>query len=148
MECAYLAEVMRQKGWNTYWLGKNHNVAEDEFHLGASKRNWPLMRGFDRFYGFFGGECDQWYPTLVEDNGYVKQPYTPKEGYHLAKDLVDKAIRYIRDSKAAAPEKPWFMFFCPAPIMHLTMFPKNGLTSTRVSSTTVTKPTGPGFFLA
>ncbi|MGA2784699.1 MAG: arylsulfatase [Candidatus Bathyarchaeia archaeon] len=113
MECAYLAEVMRQRGWNTYWLGKNHNVAVDEFHLGSSKRNWPLLRGFDRFYGFFGGECDQWYPTLIEDNGYVQQPYTPKEGYHLAKDLVDKAIRYIRDSKAAAPDKPWFMFFCP-----------------------------------
>jgi arylsulfatase len=113
MECAYLAEVMRQKGWNTYWLGKNHNLPPDEFHLGASKRNWPLTRGFDRFYGFFGGECDQWYPTLVEDNGYVQQPYTPKEGYHLAKDLVDKAIRCIRDSKAAAPNKPWFMLFCP-----------------------------------
>ena len=113
MECAYLAEVMRQKGWNTYWLGKNHNVAPDEFHLGSSKRNWPLLRGFDRFYGFFGGECDQWYPTLIEDNGYAQQPYRPKEGYHLAKDLVDKAIRHLRDSKAAAPDKPWFMFFCP-----------------------------------
>ena len=113
MECAYLAEVMRQRGWNTYWLGKNHDVAVDEWNLGASKRNWPLLRGFDRFYGFFGGESDQWRPTLIEDNGYVEQPYLPKDGYHLSIDLADKAIRYIRDSKAVAPEKPWYMFFCP-----------------------------------
>jgi arylsulfatase len=113
MECAYLAQVMRERGWNTYWLGKNHNVAIDETHMGASKRNWPLLRGFDRFYGFLGGETDQYFPGLVEDMHYIEQPYGPEEGYHLSKDLADKAIEFIRDSKAAAPDKPWFTFFCP-----------------------------------
>jgi arylsulfatase len=113
MENAYLAEVMRQLGWNTFWLGKNHNVPSEEWHMGATKRNWPLARGFDRYYGFIAGETHQWYPTLIEDNHYVDQPYSPEEGYHLSKDLADKAIAYIRDSKQSAPEKPWFTFFCP-----------------------------------
>ena len=113
MENAYLAEVMRDKGWNTFWLGKNHNVAVDETHMGASKRNWPLARGFDRFYGFLGGETDQWYPSLVEDNHFVEQPKQPDQGYHLSEDLATKAISFIRDSKQSAPDKPWFTFFCP-----------------------------------
>ena len=79
----------------------------------ATKRNWPLARGFDRFYGFIGGETNQWYPDLVEDNHYVEQPYTPEEGYHLSKDLADKALGFIRDSKQSHPDKPWFLWFCP-----------------------------------
>jgi arylsulfatase A-like enzyme len=113
MENAAVAEVLREKGWNTFWLGKNHNVPVDEWGMGASKRNWPLARGFDRFYGFIGGETNQWYPNLVEDNHYIEQPYSPEEGYHLSKDLADKAISFIRDSKQSAAEKPWFMWFCP-----------------------------------
>ncbi|NEX94457.1 arylsulfatase [Caulobacter sp. 17J65-9] len=113
MECAYLAQVMREKGWNTYWLGKDHNLAIDETSMGSSKRNWPCMRGFDRFYGFLGGETDQYFPALVEDNHYVEQPYGPEDGYHLSRDLADMGIEFIRDSKAAAPDKPWYMFFCP-----------------------------------
>jgi arylsulfatase A-like enzyme len=106
MENAYLAEVLRQRGWNTFWVGKNHNIPIDEFDMGASKRNWPLARGFDRFYGFLGGETNQWYPDLVEDNHYTDQPYPPEEGYHLSKDLADKAISFIRDSKQSQPDKP------------------------------------------
>ena len=113
MENAALAEVMREKGWNTFWIGKNHNVPVDEWAMGGSKRNWPLARGFDRFYGFIGGETNQWYPNLVEDNHYVDQPYLPEQGYHLSKDLADKAMGFIRDSKQSNPEKPWFLWFCP-----------------------------------
>jgi arylsulfatase A-like enzyme len=113
MENAAVAEVLRERGWNTFWIGKNHNVPVDEWGMGASKRNWPLARGFDRFYGFIGGETNNWYPNLVEDNHYIDQPYLPEDGYHLSKDLADKAISFIRDSKQSAPEKPWFMWFCP-----------------------------------
>jgi arylsulfatase len=113
MENAYLAEVMRQKGWNTFWIGKNHNVPPEEWAMGGSKANWPLARGFDRFYGFIGGETNQWFPDLVEDNHYIDQPYQPEEGYHLSKDLADKQIAFIRDSKQSDPGKPWFSFFCP-----------------------------------
>lgn len=113
MENAFLAEVMRERGWNTFWIGKNHNVPIDEWDMGGTKRNWPLARGFDRFYGFIAGETNQWYPDLVEDNHYVDQPYGPEDGYHLSKDLADKAISFIRDSRQSQPDKPWFTFFCP-----------------------------------
>jgi arylsulfatase A-like enzyme len=113
MENATMAEVLRERGWNTFWVGKNHNVPYDEWAMGASKRNWPLARGFDRFYGFLGGETNQWFPTLVEDNHYVEQPCGPEEGYHLSKDLADKALTYIRDSRQSHPDKPWLMWFCP-----------------------------------
>ena len=112
-ENAFLAEVLRQQGYNTYWVGKNHNVPSDAWDMGGSKSEWPLARGFDRFYGFIGGETDQWYPNLVDDNHYVEQPYGPDDGYHLSKDLTDKALTFIRDSQQSRPDKPWYMFFCP-----------------------------------
>jgi arylsulfatase len=112
-ECGTLASVMRDKGWSTFWLGKNHNVPVDDLHAGGDKRHWPLNQGWDRFYGFLGGETNNWYPALVEDNHYIDQPYLPEDGYHLSKDLADKAIGFIRDVKASAPTRPWFMWFCP-----------------------------------
>ncbi len=113
MENATVGEVLRENGWNTFWVGKNHNIPIDEWAMGATKRNWPLARGFDRFYGFIAGETNQWYPDLVEDNHYTEPPYTPEEGYHLSKDLADKALGFIRDSKQSHPDKPWYMWFCP-----------------------------------
>jgi arylsulfatase A-like enzyme len=113
MENAFQAEVLRQAGWATYWVGKNHNVPVDEFDMGSSKRNWPLARGFDRFYGFIGGETNQWYPSLAEDNRYIDQPYMPEDGYHLSEDLTDRALEMIRTGKQSQPDKPWYMHFCP-----------------------------------
>ena len=69
--------------------------------------------GYDRFYGFIGGETNKWYPDLAEDNHYIDQPYLPEDGYHLSKDLADKALRFIRDSKQSEPDKPWYLWFCP-----------------------------------
>jgi arylsulfatase A-like enzyme len=112
-ECGTLAEVMRRAGWSTFWLGKNHSVPVDDLHAGASKQSWPLQQGFDRFYGFLGGETNQWYPDLTVDNHQIEQPYTPEEGYHLSKDLADQAIQMIRDVKQTSPSRPWFMWFCP-----------------------------------
>ena len=112
-ECGTMAEVMRQNGYNTFWLGKNHNVPIEESTAGGSKRHWPLLMGWDRFYGFIGGEANQWYPTLVEDNRFVDQPYPPEEGYHLSKDLADHALQMLRDSRQSAPDRPWLMWFCP-----------------------------------
>ena len=112
-ECANIAEVLRERGWNTYAVGKWHLTAEDEMNLAASKRQWPLGRGFERFYGFLGGETSQWYPDLVYDNHPVAPPATPEEGYHLTTDLTDKAIEFVRDAKSIAPDKPFFLYFCP-----------------------------------
>lgn len=112
-ECATIAQILQDAGWSAFWLGKNHNVPETDVAPGASRKEWPLQKGFDRFYGFLGGETNQWHPSLVEDNRFIDQPYSPEEGYHLSKDLADKAIQMIRDQKASHPSRPWFMWFCP-----------------------------------
>jgi arylsulfatase A-like enzyme len=112
-QCATIGQVLQDAGWSTFWLGTNHNVPETDVASGASRKEWPLQKGFDRFYGFIGGETNQWYPSLIEDNKFIDQPYSPEEGYHLSKDLVDKAIEMIRDQKATHPSKPWFMWLCP-----------------------------------
>ncbi len=117
-ECATIAEMLGERGFNTYMLGKWHLTAEDEMNMASSKRNWPVGRGFERFYGFLGAETNNWYPDLVHDNHPVDQPSSPTEdgsekGYHLSRDLADKALEFIRDAKAIAPERPFFMYFCP-----------------------------------
>ncbi|MCO5223668.1 MAG: arylsulfatase [Thermomicrobiales bacterium] len=112
-ECATIGQILQDAGWSTFWLGKNHNVPEQDIASGASRKQWPLQKGFDRFYGFLGGETNQWYPDLTEDNRFIDQPYSPEEGYHLSKDLADQAIAMIRDQNAANPSRPWYMWFCP-----------------------------------
>ncbi|PSL02818.1 arylsulfatase [Haloactinopolyspora alba] len=112
-ECATIAEVLSERGWNTYMLGKWHLCPSDEMNMASSKRNWPVGRGFERYYGFLGGETNQWYPDLVYDNHPVEQPALPEDGYHLTTDLTDKAIEFIRDAKMITPDKPFFMYFCP-----------------------------------
>ncbi|MEU0265777.1 arylsulfatase [Nocardioides sp. NPDC006303] len=112
-ECATVGHILQDNGYSTFWLGKNHNVPEEDNSAGASRKQWPLQQGFDRFYGFLGGETNNWYPDLAEDNHYIDQPYTPEEGYHLSKDLADRAIKMLRDQNASNPSKPWYMWFCP-----------------------------------
>ena len=112
-QCATVAQILQDGGWSTFWLGKDHDVPVGDLASGANKKEWPVQKGFDRFYGFLGGETNQWYPDLAEDNRYIDQPYTPEEGYHLSKDLADQAIRMLRDQKSANPSRPWYMWFCP-----------------------------------
>jgi arylsulfatase A-like enzyme len=112
-DTALLSEVLAEQGYNTYCVGKWHLTPLEESNLAATKRHWPLSRGFERFYGFMGGETDQWYPELVYDNHPVAPPGTPEDGYHLSKDLADKTIEFIRDAKVIAPDKPWFNYLCP-----------------------------------
>jgi arylsulfatase A-like enzyme len=112
-ECATLAEVLGERGWNTYMVGKWHLTAEDEMNLASRKSQWPLGRGFERFYGFLGAETNQWYPDLVYDNHPVEQPYSPEEGYHFGVDITDRALSFIQDAKAIAPDKPFFLYYCP-----------------------------------
>ncbi len=112
-ECATIGQVLQDNGYSTYWIGKNHNVPEEDISAGGSRSEWPLSKGFDRFYGFLGGETNNWYPDLVEDNRFIEPPATPEEGYHLSKDLADQALRMLRDQHSATPSKPWFLWFCP-----------------------------------
>jgi arylsulfatase len=112
-QCATIGQILQDNGWATFWIGKNHNVPEQDVASGGSKKQWPLQKGFDRFYGFIGGETNQWYPDLIEDNKFIEAPATPKEGYHLSKDLADQAIKMISDQKATNPSKPFYMWYCP-----------------------------------
>jgi arylsulfatase A-like enzyme len=112
-DTALLSEVLSERGYNTYCVGKWHLTPLEESNQASTKRHWPTSRGFERFYGFMGGETDQWYPDLVYDNHPVNPPGTPEDGYHLSKDIADKTIEFIRDAKMIAPDKPWFSYVCP-----------------------------------
>ena len=111
-ENGFLPEMLLKQGYNTYAIGKWHLTPADQISAAGPYERWPLGRGFERFYGFLGGETHQYYPELVYDNHQVEPPKTPEEGYHVTEDLVDKAISFIADSKQVAPNKPFFMYFC------------------------------------
>ncbi|WP_431220499.1 arylsulfatase [Leifsonia xyli] len=112
-ENGMLSQILNEQGWNTYIVGKWHLCPSDEMNLAATRRNWPSGRGFERYYGFLGAETNQWYPDLVYDNHPVDQPASPEDGYHLTADLTDKAIQFIGDAKAVAPDKPFFLYYAP-----------------------------------
>lgn len=107
-----LSEMLLPHGYNTFMVGKWHlSPPEHETAAGPYER-WPLGRGFERFYGFLGGDTNQWYPELVYDNHSVEQPAQPEEGYHLSADLADKAIEFIQDAHVNAPDKPFYLHYC------------------------------------
>ena len=112
-ENGMLSEILGERGWNTYMVGKWHLCPTDEMNLAAPRRNWPSGRGFERWYGFLGAETNQWYPDLVYDNHPVDQPRSPEDGYHLTGDITDKALEFIADAKAVVPEKPFFLYYAP-----------------------------------
>ncbi|MFN2160353.1 MAG: sulfatase-like hydrolase/transferase [Anaerolineales bacterium] len=111
-ENGFLSEMLLQHGYNTYAIGKWHLTPADQISSAGPYDRWPLGRGFERFYGFLGGETHQYYPELVYDNHQVEPPRSPEDGYHVTEDLVDKAISFIADAKQVAPNKPFFMYFC------------------------------------
>ena len=112
-ENGMLPEILGERGWNTYMVGKWHLCPTVEMNLASTRRNWPSGRGFERWYGFLGAETNQWYPELVYDNHPVDPPRTPEQGYHLTEDLTDKALEFIKDAKAVAPDKPFFLYYAP-----------------------------------
>lgn len=112
-ENGFLSEILLQKGYNTYAIGKWHLTPSEQGSAAGPFDRWPLGRGFERFYGFLGGDTHQYYPELVYDNHSVHPEKTPAEGYHLTEDLTDKAISFIADAKQVAPNKPFFLYFAP-----------------------------------
>jgi|UPI00048F196E arylsulfatase len=111
-ENGMLSEMVQQHGYNTYMVGKWHLVPSEQESAAGPYDRWPLGRGFERFYGFLGGDTSQWYPDLVYDNHQVEPPATPEQGYHLTADLADKAMAFIADAKQVAPDKPFYLHFC------------------------------------
>jgi len=112
-ENGYLSEILRANGYATFAVGKWHLTPEDETHMAARRDTWPLRRGFDRFYGFHGGETHQFVPALYHDNHAVRPPRSIEEGYHLTDDLAEHAIEFIGDLRAVDLDKPFFLYFCP-----------------------------------
>jgi arylsulfatase A-like enzyme len=112
-ENGYLSEMLLAQGYNTYMLGKWHLIPSSQESGAGPYDRWPLGRGFERFYGFLGGDTSQWNPDLVYDNHQVEPPAMPEEGYHLTPDLVDKAVQFIADAKQVDPDKPFYLHFCP-----------------------------------
>jgi len=106
----FLSEILVQQGYAAWAVGKWHLTPEDECHPAATRERWPLGRGFERFYGFFGGETHQFAPALIADNRLVSPPRTIDEGYHLTEDLVDQSIDLVRDLRAIDAEKPFFLY--------------------------------------
>ena len=111
-ENGFLSEMLLQHGYNTSAVGKWHLTPADQISAAGPYERWPLGRGFERYYGFLGGDTHQYYPDLTYDNHRVEPPKTPEEGYHLTEDLADRAISFIADAKQVAPNKPFFMYFC------------------------------------
>jgi arylsulfatase A-like enzyme len=112
--CATIAELLSPNGYATAWFGKNHNIPDAQTSAAGPFDHWPMRRGFDYFYGFVGGETDQFYPALFRDTTPVDVPRTPEEGYQLTTDLADDCIRWMRTQKAIAPDRPLFIHFAPA----------------------------------
>ena len=112
-ENGFLSEILLRNGYATMAVGKWHLTPATEMTEGSPRDKWPLGRGFERFYGFMGGETDQYRPDLAYDNHFIEPPRPPEEGYHLTEDLADRAIQFVKDLRAVAPKKPFFLWFTP-----------------------------------
>lgn len=109
--CATMGELLKQAGYTCGWWGKNHNVPDNQTSPAGPFDNWPTNQGFDYFYGFIGGETDQFFPSLYRGTTPVEPPARAEDGYQLQRDLADDAIGWIRQQKAIAPDRPFFAYY-------------------------------------
>ena len=107
---ATLAELLNDAGFATFALGKWHLCPMTETSMAGPFDDWPLQRGFDRFYGFLQAETDQFHPELTYDNHHLEPPSGEDESYHLSEDLTDRAIEFVRESKSLRPDRPFFTY--------------------------------------
>ena len=128
--CAFLPAMLTPHGYAAWAVGKWHLTPEEEAHLGGRRDRWPLGRGFERFYGFFGGETNQFSPALVHDNHLVEPPAAPEDGYHLTEDLADRVIELVTDLRHVDADKPFLCYLATgachsphqAPAEHLARY--------------------------
>jgi len=106
---APLAEMLRLNGYSTGAFGKWHETAAWETSVSGPFDRWPTHQGFDKFYGFIGGETDQWYPLVYDGVTRVAPPHT--EGYHFTVDMTDQAINWVKAQQSMTPDKPFFMYY-------------------------------------
>lgn len=111
-EHATVGRILADNGYATSWFGKNHNTPSFQSSVAGPFDQWPSGMGFQYFYGFMGGESDQWTPYLFRDHTPI-YPWTGRKDYNLVTDMADEAIRYMKDVDAAAPDKPFFVYYVP-----------------------------------
>ncbi len=111
-ENATIGRILSDNGYATSWFGKNHNTPSFQYSAAGPFDQWPSGMGFQYFYGFMGGETDQWTPYLFRDHTPV-YPWIGKPGYNLVTDMADDAIRYMKQLDASAPDKPFFVYYVP-----------------------------------
>jgi arylsulfatase len=112
-DCAPVAQILKLNGYSTAQFGKCHEVPLWETSPMGPFDRWPTGSGFEYFYGFIGGEANQYYPALYEGTTAIEPPRTPEQGYHLTEDIADRAIAWVRQQKALMPDKPFFVYFAP-----------------------------------
>ena len=110
---APLAEILKLNGYSTAQFGKCHEVPVWETSPMGPFRQWPTGSGFEHFYGFIGGETNQYFPAIYQDTVPVEPDRTPEEGYHFTEDMTDHAIDWVRQQKALMPDKPFFVYWAP-----------------------------------
>ena len=128
-----VGEILKQNGYNTSWFGKNHNVPDWQTSQAGPFDLWPTALGFERFYGFIGGDTDQWHPAVFDGTNPVEAPHDPK--YHFDADMANKAIAWIQQQNSLAPDKPFFVYYTPGLTHAPHHAPKNGSPGSRASST-------------
>ena len=111
-DTATVAEVLKQNGYNTAWFGKNHNVPDWQSSQAGPFDLWPTGLGFEYFFGFLGGDTDQWHPAAYEGTKPIQKPEDKSE-LHFDQWMADKAISYIQEQNALAPDKPFFVYYAP-----------------------------------
>src|SRR5437867_5591006 len=109
---ATVGEILKKNGFATSWFGKEHNTPSFQYTVAGPFDQWPVGMGFEYFYGFMGGETDQWTPYLFRNTTQIF-PWIGKPGYNLTTDLADEAIKYMGELDAAAPDKPYFPYYVP-----------------------------------
>jgi arylsulfatase len=109
---ATIGAILKGNGYATSWFGKNHNTPAYQYTVAGPFDQWPSGMGFDYFYGFMGGETDQWTPYLFQNNKQIF-PWIGKKDYNLITDMADEAIGYMKELNAAAPDKPFFLYYVP-----------------------------------
>src|SRR5215467_7751136 len=111
-ESATVGEILKENGYATSWFGKDHNTPAFQVGPSGPFNQWPSGMGFQYFYGFLGGETDQWTPYLWRNQTQI-YPWVGKPGYNLTTDMADEAIKYMRGLQATAPEQPFFLYYVP-----------------------------------
>ena len=111
LENVCIGEILQDNGYSTSWFGKNHNTPNFQYSTAGPFDQWPSGMGFEYFYGFMGGETDQWTPYLFRDHTQI-YPFENNPGYNFTTDLADEAIKHMRELNASPPDKPFFHLLC------------------------------------